>query len=244
MAVLNQKTIKVNKDNKTSCRSIHYLPALNYTAGNLQTTVGFKLYIYIAKNPNNYNFDLSSSHFCKWAGCARTAYNSAVKELIDKGYLVKDESEKNHFKFYEYPRTKEELEKYKKSLFLDYTSELKYCKSENEKNIYLLLKKGNIPFVYDKTFSDCLDKTYLPFDFYINNNYIVEYDGQQHFKNIKFFNFETIRKHDLIKNKYCFENNIPLIRIPYDAEYNLKDLVLETTRFLLTPENEQKYYNR
>ena len=43
---------------------------------------------------------------------------------------------------------------------------------------------------------------------------------------------------------FCFEHNIPLIRIPYNAEYDLNDLKLETTRFLLTPENEQEYYNQ
>ena len=48
---------------------------------------------------------------------------------------------------------------------------------------------------------------------------------------------------NLIKNKYCFDNNIPLIRIPYNAEYTIDDLKLETTRFLLTPENEEEYYN-
>ena len=50
--------------------------------------------------------------------------------------------------------------------------------------------------------------------------------------------------YDLIKNKYCFDNKIPLIRIPYDVDYTLNDLKLETTRFLLTPENEKEYYER
>lgn len=45
-------------------------------------------------------------------------------------------------------------------------------------------------------------------------------------------------------NNYCFRNNIPIIRIPYDAKYTITDLKLETTRFLLTPENEQSYYEK
>lgn len=52
------------------------------------------------------------------------------------------------------------------------------------------------------------------------------------------------RQSDLIKNKYCFEHNIPIIRIPYDVEYTIEDLKIETTKFLLTPENEKQYYNR
>ena len=47
-----------------------------------------------------------------------------------------------------------------------------------------------------------------------------------------------------MKNQYCFNNNIPLIRIPYDEEYKLSDLNLETTRFLITPENELEYYSK
>ena len=82
----------------------------------------------------------------------------------------------------------------------------------------------------------------------MNNKYIIEYDGEQHFKPIDVWGGEealsNTRERDLIKNKYCFDNNIPLIRIPYDAEYTIDDLKLETTKFLLTPENEQEYYSR
>ena len=55
-------------------------------------------------------------------------------------------------------------------------------------------------------------------------------------------NFEATRERDLIKNKYCFENNITLIRIPYKANYSLEDLIPETTKFQLLPENEKQYY--
>ena len=116
--------------------------------------------------------------------------------------------------------------------------------SKNEENIIKLLTKNNISFEYQKRFDDLKIKE---FDFYINNEYIIEFDGQQHF----FFTgygwdtkdyYERTHKSDLIKNKYCFDNNIPIIRIPYDADYTVDDLKLETTRFLLTPENEGEYY--
>ena len=118
-----------------------------------------------------------------------------------------------------------------------------YCNSSiNEKNIFSLLKNNNINFTTQQTFKTCKDNKLLPFDFYINNKYLLEYDGNQHFYQISNWSFETTRKHDLIKNKYCFDNNIPLIRIPYDAEYTIDDLKLETTKFLLTPKNEKEYY--
>ena len=120
--------------------------------------------------------------------------------------------------------------------------------SKNEEKIIKLLTENNIPFGYQ---IDYLDLPGKKFDFHIGTNlekgYIIEYDGQQHF----FYtgtgwdtqeHYERTHANDLIKNKYCFENNIPLIRIPYDADYTINDLKLETTRFLLTPENEKDYY--
>lgn len=89
----------------------------------------------------------------------------------------------------------------------------------------------------------------LIFDFAIFNQerllYLIEYDGIQHFNEAHEFKeggYKTTHINDLLKNKYCFDNNIPLIRIPYNVEYTLNDLKLETTRFLLTQENEEEYY--
>lgn len=117
--------------------------------------------------------------------------------------------------------------------------------SKNEAKIEKILKENNIPYQSQYIFSDLLKKK---FDFYINNQYIIEFDGQQHFNPSWGWNteehFNQNRKNDLIKNQYCFDNNIPLIRIPYNEEYDLNDLKLETTRFLLTKENEEKYYER
>ena len=74
--------------------------------------------------------------------------------------------------------------------------------------------------------------------------YFIEYDGIQHFESNHFHNtMVKTRENDYIKNKYCFENNIPLIRIPYNKKYTEADLILATTNFLLTKDNEDKYYN-
>lgn len=133
--------------------------------------------------------------------------------------------------------------------------------SLNESKIAQLLDNAKILYKTQYTFNDLFsnracDK--LIFDFAIlnkyNNNllYLIEYDGSQHFT--YFYNNNTqgwnnkenfIKTHnnDLLKNKYCFEHNIPLIRIPYNKEYTFEDLKLDTTHFLLTPENEKEYYN-
>ena len=127
--------------------------------------------------------------------------------------------------------------------------------SRNESKIADMLFNANIEFKKQYTFKNLTSTgrgcDRLPFDFAIFNQdsliYLIEYDGQQHFNtnhNWSKEQFQVTRKNDLLKNKYCFENNIPLIRIPYDEEYNLTDLQLATTKFLLTKENEKDYYNR
>ena len=126
--------------------------------------------------------------------------------------------------------------------------------SYNETKITQMLQEADISFTSQKNFKDCLlaSGAKARFDFYIEDSYIIEFDGQQHFSyrkdTINTWNtkehFKETRNNDLLKNKYCFEHNIPLIRIPYDREYDLNDLKLETTRFLLTKENEEEYYQR
>lgn len=86
------------------------------------------------------------------------------------------------------------------------------------------------------------------FDFAIFDNnilkYFIEYDGSQHFKeNIRENglgwnskdSYEKTHERDLIKNQYCKENNIPLIRIPYThlKDLCLEDLLLETSHFII-----------
>ena len=118
--------------------------------------------------------------------------------------------------------------------------------SKNEEKIIRLLTEHNISFNYQHRFSDLPLKE---FDFFIDNKYVVEYDGSQHFTYSDRGwdtqeHFLRVRASDIEKNAYCFKRNIPIIRIPYDAEYGFKDLQLETTRFLLTPNNQEKYYKK
>ena len=86
--------------------------------------------------------------------------------------------------------------------------------------IYDILRKLKINFQAEKTFRNCKNKKELPFDIYIpSKNLLIEFDGEQHFKNIDFFgglkSFKSRNENDNIKNKYCLDNNIPILRIPY-----------------------------
>ena len=40
-----------------------------------------------------------------------------------------------------------------------------------------ILDQNGIEYEIEKKFSTCVDKTYLPFDFFIDNKYLIEYDG-------------------------------------------------------------------
>lgn len=52
--------------------------------------------------------------------------------------------------------------------------------SKGEEHIRKLLIKNNIPFETQKTFPTCISdtKAKFRFDFYINNNFLLEFDGE------------------------------------------------------------------
>lgn len=113
--------------------------------------------------------------------------------------------------------------------------------SKGEYKLEQLLKDNNIEYVTEYVDKNCKLSTggYGRFDFYINNQYYIEYDGDIHFfakGDTRFTeeNLKIIQKRDKDKNNYCLNNNIPLIRIPYTHYKNLciKDLLLETSNFI------------
>ena len=118
-------------------------------------------------------------------------------------------------------------------------------KSKGETIIKQLLESVNIPFEEQKSFIDCkfLDTGYYAkFDFYINNEYIIEYDGEQHYyyKDIPSTwntkeNFLVTQQHDEYKNNWCKNHSIPIIRIPYTKLDTLciADLMLETSAYVV-----------
>ena len=61
----------------------------------------FKVWMYIAKNQNQFTFALSSKETCRICNICRSTYVSAIHTLLDKGYLVPKANEKNVYIFYE-----------------------------------------------------------------------------------------------------------------------------------------------
>lgn len=71
----------------------------------------------------------------------------------------------------------------------------------------------------------------MPFDFYLTDlNTMIEFDGIQHFEEVEYFGgYEKLletRFNDEIKNQYCKNNDIKLIRIPY-YNYDKIENILE-----------------
>lgn len=92
--------------------------------------------------------------------------------------------------------------------------------SNMEQFIIDCLNKNKILNVPQARFTDCRNKYPLPFDFYLPEyNTCIEFDGEQHFRPIKFFGgdeeFRYRQQNDEIKNNYCAEHHINLIRLPY-----------------------------
>ena len=104
--VANQKTVVMQKaqSDKDHLYSIFNLEALQVAMIELKGET-FKLWCYINKNQKGHTFALSKVDAIKWGIGSKSSYDRAVKELIEKGYLV--ETSSNHFNFYELPKKDE-----------------------------------------------------------------------------------------------------------------------------------------
>ena len=111
-----------------------------------------------------------------------------------------------------------------------------YCiETRGEKIIRRKLESKKISIISQYRFKDCKNKNPLRFDFYLPDYDIcIEYHGRQHYEPVEFFggkkNFNEQRKRDKIKEKYCKENNIPLLVIPY-WEFDNIEKILEENLF-------------
>ncbi len=78
----------------------------------------------------------------------------------------------------------------------------------------------------------------LPFDFYIPKyRTCIEFDGVQHFQPVDYFGgveaFERLKTNDKIKEDYCEENYINLIRIRYDQIDDIYKILWDNLKVFL-----------
>lgn len=109
--------------------------------------------------------------------------------------------------------------------------------SKGEEKIQRFLDDNGIPYAMEHTFDDCVNERKLRFDFAIYKDgkisKLIEYDGIQHFKpTFGRKSYEDTRRNDQIKNKYCLENEIPLLRIPYTDFDNLESVLANNKRVM------------
>lgn len=120
-------------------------------------------------------------------------------------------------------------------------------KSLGEYTIEKILKENNKQFITQYHNNNCRypdTNYYAYFDFYVENKYIIEFDGEQHYSAYCFNGisnidaqkqFQKTKQHDKYKNDWCKQNNIPIIRIPYTKlrSLTIQDLLLETSEYII-----------
>jgi hypothetical protein len=108
--------------------------------------------------------------------------------------------------------------------------------SKGEIKIENFFNYNKINFERQKRFIGCKNIKPLPFDFYLPEyNICIEYDGEQHFKYKDCFGGEVAfierEKYDKIKNDYCKDSNIQLIRIKYTE--NVDDVLKKELKHII-----------
>lgn len=111
--------------------------------------------------------------------------------------------------------------------------------SSGEISITNILSNINVNFKKEHTFEDLKNINSLRFDFAIFEGkdklkLLIEYDGEQHYYPVNFGGisdkqaeekFINTIYNDAIKNSYCEDNHIPLLRIPFWEFNNMKSII-------------------
>jgi len=106
------------------------------------------------------------------------------------------------------------------------------------RNTINFLDNYNILYYRQHKFEYCRNIFQLPFDFYIpSKRTAIEFDGIQHFQPVTHFggveSFERLKINDKIKEDYCEENYINLIRIRYDQIDDIYKILWDNLKVFL-----------
>jgi hypothetical protein len=184
--------------------------------------------------PKHGSFFQTPEKHLEGQGCTRCSVEKGTFKIKDTIESFITKAEKIHGKKYDYSnvlyknsKTKVQILCSKHGSFTQVPeSHLvgRGCPSCNEpfgeKLISMYFQNNRIKYERQKKFESCKNKRCLPFDFFIPVlNTCIEYDGIIHFFPCECYGgkegFETLKKRDEIKNRFCQENGIRLIRIPY-----------------------------
>ena len=117
--------------------------------------------------------------------------------------------------------------------------------SSGEFEIMKVLDKLGCVYDHDSSY-EAKDKKYLQWDFIVYTDadpIFIEYDGKGHYHPVRFGGMseekaqeamESCQQHDKIKNDYCDDNDLLLLRIPYWEKANIEHLVTSFLESLMT----------
>lgn len=110
-------------------------------------------------------------------------------------------------------------------------------KSKGELKVQRILEENNLKFIGQYTFEDLVSNKgrHLKFDFAIfdeknNLQYLIEYQGEQHYRKESRFYDEEAQIRDNQKRQYCKKHGIKLIEIPY-TDYHILNMNYIQERF-------------
>jgi very-short-patch-repair endonuclease len=208
---------------------------VNYINNNTKVKIICKKHGIFYQNPNNHISKHNENGCPKCFGTIK----SNTKEFIKKSKKIHDDKYDYSLVNYINNNTKVKIICKKHGIFYQKPSKhligqgCSKCNfSRGELKIEKYLVENNIIFESQKRFKKCKNKQQLPFDFYLPISKIcIEFDGEQHFKPVEYWGGENTYKkrkiNDNIKNNYCKENKIELIRIKYN-DYNNIERILNT----------------
>lgn len=91
--------------------------------------------------------------------------------------------------------------------------------SKGERAVASLLMQADIHYQYPFVSDDLVDRYPLHYDFRVNGKYLIEYQGEQHYRAIDWYGgkrqLDYQRRHDQMKRNWAKKNGFVLIEIKY-----------------------------
>ena len=108
------------------------------------------------------------------------------------------------------------------------------CNASGPEQIIInYLDNKRIEYRFQKTFKECRSVKKLPFDFYVpSNNLLIEYQGEQYYKGMRFDDFDLTyrQKCDKIKKDFALSNGFNFLEIPYWENKNIRNILDENIK--------------
>lgn len=178
---------------------------------------------------------------CQHRGYRKTTeeFKKEVLNLVGKEYVVIGKYVTNQTKIKMQHSNCGLIYKVTPNAFLSHGNRCPNCvdnkRSKGAIQVEEFLKKNNLQYKREYKLKDCKNIESLPFDFAVFDGNkllaLIEYDGRQHFEPVKLFggkeNLKYTQRNDSIKNKYCVDNKIFLIRIPYYKRKKIEKILSE-----------------